>query len=87
MNFKPYKNNIEIEPQSKNKIIGDTAKFYLYGTVLAVGESVNPTIAVGDTIGYTLFGINEIQEASGVKHYFIQDDPDFILGIEKRNTE
>lgn len=83
--FLPYKKNILIFPQSRNKIIGDTSKFYLFGEVLAVGSEVSKEIEVGDTIGYTLWGLTEILEADGNKHYFIQDSSDFILGVSKKN--
>lgn len=79
--YKPYKNNILILPASKNKIIGDTSKFYLYGEVLDVGSEVKD-IKKGDTIGYTLWGLNEILEEDGTKHYFVQDNPDFILAVK-----
>lgn len=84
MIFKPFGNNILISPKSKEKIIGDTAKFYLFGKVLAVGDEVKK-IKVGDTIGYTLWGLNEILEADGTKHYFVQENQDFILGINNEN--
>lgn len=79
MIIKPYKNNIQISPSSKNKIIGDTAKFFLFGEVLAIGSEVKD-IKVGDTIGYTQWGINKI-EKGGVEHFFIQDNPDFVLAV------
>jgi len=78
--WKPYKQNIAIEPISKNKIIGDTSKFYLIGKVIGVGSEVKD-IKVGDKIGYTLWGLTEILDEQGVRHMFIKDDPDFILGV------
>lgn len=80
MNFRPFGNNILVQPEDKKKIIGETSKYYLFGKVLGVGEDVKK-IKVGDTIGYTLWGLCEIQEADGTKHYFIQENSDFILGI------
>ncbi len=77
-----YGNNIEIIPESKNKVIGDTSKYYLFGKVASVGQLVKD-IEVGDTIGYTLWGLNEILESNGTKHFYIQDNPDFILAIKK----
>lgn len=82
-NYKPYGNNILIKPESKNKIIGDTSKFYLFGEVLDVGDSVK-TIKAGDKIGYTLWGLNKIIEADGTEHFFVQDNSDFILGVIKK---
>lgn len=83
MLFKPYRNNVLIKPASKGKIVGDTAMYYLYGEVLAVGEDVK-NIKVGDTIGYTLWGLSEILEADGTKHFYVKDDPKFILGISSK---
>lgn len=79
-NWSAYANNILIKPFEKNKIIGDTSKYYLYGQVLSVGDEVEK-IKVGDTIGYTMWGVTEIVMADGAKHFFVQDTPDFVLGI------
>lgn len=83
--WQPFGNNILIAPESKNKIIGDTSKYYLFGKVLAVGSSVNKEIEVGDTIGFTLWGMNKIIEADGTEHFFVQDNPDFVLGLIKHD--
>ena len=79
-NWKAYGDNIKIAPKSKDKIIGDTSKFYLYGEVLDIGNEVK-TIKIGDTIGFTLWGLNEILEADGTKHFFVKDNPSFILAV------
>lgn len=84
--WKAYNNNILVKPVEKNKIIGDTSKYYLYGDVLSVGDQVK-NIKVGDTIGYVMWGICEIVMADGIKHFFIQDNPDFILGILSKDEE
>ncbi len=82
--WEAFGRNIRVIPKSKNKIIGDTAKYFLYGEVVSVGEDVKK-IKVGDTIAYTLFGINEVvlesetALSSAEKHYLIQEDSDFIL--------
>lgn len=81
-NIIPYGNNILILPESKNKIIGDTSKYFLYGKVLAVGNDVPKFIKEGDTIAYTLWGLNKL-EKDGKEYFFIQDNPDFILAIIK----
>ncbi len=81
--WQSFGNNIRVIPKSKNKIIGDTAKFFLYGEVVSVGEDVKK-IKVGDEIAYTLFGINEVLLESGEKHYLIQESPDFILEVLRK---
>lgn len=78
--YKPYGKNILIKPTSKDKVIGDSSKFYLFGEVLDVGSEVKK-IKKGDTIGHTLWGLNKIVEANGIEHFFVQDNDDFILGI------
>lgn len=97
--WQPYGNNILISPMSKNKIIGDTSRFFLFGEVLAVGESVGTwrflwwnflkkdAIKPGDTISYTQWGINKIEDEDKVEHFFVQDNPDFILGVIKNGQE
>lgn len=81
--IQPYKTNICVLPQSKNKIIGDTSKFFLFGEVLAVGSAVSKEIEVGDTIHFTLWGLTESVAENGEKTYFVQDNADFVLGVEK----
>lgn len=85
-NWKPFGNNILIAPESKNKIIGDTSKYFLYGKVLAVGDKVFSGIEVGDTIGYTLWGLNKL-EKDGEEFFFLQDNPDFVLGLIKHDNQ
>lgn len=84
MTFPPYGNNLLIAPASKNKIIGDTSKFYLYAEVLDVGNEVK-NIKKGNWVGFTLWGLNEILEADGTKHFYVKDDPKFILGVNRDN--
>ena len=86
MTFKPFGNNILINPKDKGKIIGETATKYLYGEVLEVGDEVKK-IKKGDTIGFTLWGLTELVEDSGVKHYFIQENQDFILGVAENENK
>lgn len=82
LKFKAYGRNIIVEPENKKKVIGDTAMYHLFGKVLSVGDEVKK-IKVGDIIGFTMWGVNELVEANGKKHFFVQDNEDFILGIIK----
>ena len=38
-------------------------------------------IKVGDTIGFTKWGISKIIMEDGVEEFFVQDNSDFILGV------
>lgn len=80
--WESFGRNIRVVPKSKEKIIGDTAKYFLYGEVVSVGDEVKK-VKIGDTIAYTLFGINEVLLESGEKHYIIQESDDFILEVLK----
>lgn len=82
--WQPYGDNIKFQPSSKNKVIGDSSKYYLYGTVLAVGEDVKK-IRPGDQIGYTLWGLKDIEMADGTKTFYIKDTPQFILAVIRGN--
>ena len=84
MDWKAYKTNIKIAPVSMNKIIGDTRKFRLYGTVLDVGSEVKD-IQVGDMVVFVKWGMTEIEMADGTKDYFLEDKPYFILAVIKKD--
>lgn len=79
-NWKPFGKNILFVPQGKEKVIGDTAKFFLYGKVLAVGDAVK-TVKVGQTISFTQWALNKIVMADKSEHYFCAEDDDLILAI------
>ncbi len=79
-NWSPFGKNILFSPQSKDKIIGDTAKYLLYGKVLAVGDKVEK-VKVGSTISYTQWALNKIVMADGSEHFFCKEDDEFILAI------
>lgn len=82
--FLPYRTNILIKPAKKDIVLSDRAdapKYWLYGTVLAVGSEVKD-IGVGDTVAYDKFGIKDVDK-EGQKYFFIADDPNFVLGVIK----
>lgn len=78
--WKPFGRNIMFAPLSKDKIIGDTSKFFLIGTVLAIGDKVEK-IKVGDVISYTQWALNKIITPNGEEAFFCQEDDDFILAV------
>lgn len=79
MEIKPFGNQILIKPVEKKQIILSQSKnFCDYGVVTAIGDKVEK-IKVGDTIGYTVWGLNHL-EIDGIKHYFVPEDERFILG-------
>lgn len=79
MNIKPFGNNILVKPTEKKQVlVSDRASLCEYGEVIAVGDDVTK-IKVGETIGYTVFGVNSL-EINDTKHYFIPETAEFILG-------
>jgi len=82
--WKPFGRNIMFAPLSKDKIIGDTSKFFLIGTVLAIGSEVK-TVKVGDQIGYTQWALNKIVTPDKKEAFFCHEDDDYILGIYDSN--
>lgn len=81
----PFGKNILVKPALKNKVIGDKAMYRLYGEVLAIGDEVKK-VKVGDTLGWTLFGIEEIVEEDGSKIFLVQENDDFILAVKRNET-
>jgi hypothetical protein len=78
--WKPFGRNILFSPRSKEKIIGDTSKFFLLGEVIAVGEDVTK-IKKGDCIGFTQWAVNKIVMPDGQERFFCKENDDFILGV------
>jgi len=82
MKIQPYKTQILIKPSEKKQVlVSDNKSFCEYGEVVAVGSQV-ADIKIGDKIGYVIWGLNHL-EIDGERHYFVPDDPRFILGIIK----
>lgn len=80
--IQPFGNQILVEPIEKKQILVTNQKSLCeYGTVIAIGDEVNK-IKVGDTVGYTIWGINSL-EIDGKKHYFLPEDQQFLLGTIK----
>lgn len=75
-----FGSNILFAPQKKDKVIGDTSKFLLYGKVLAVGDEVKK-IKVGDTICFTQWALNKVVMEDQTEHFFVKEDDDLILGV------
>lgn len=82
----PFGNNILFLPQSKNKIVGDTSRFFLYGRVIDIGDDVK-TVKVGDVIGVTQWALNKIVMEDKSEHYFCPENSDFILGILRNEAQ
>lgn len=80
--WKPFGKNIVFEPTRKDKVVGDTSKFFLYGIVIAVGDKVE-NIKAGDIIGYTQWSLNKIIMADKTEVFFCKEDDDFVVGILK----
>ncbi len=79
MEIEPFGIQILVRPIEKKQIlVSDRKPLCEYGVVIAVGDEVQK-IKVGDTIGYTVWGLNHL-EIDGTKHYFVPEDSRFILG-------
>lgn len=76
----PFGNNIRFQPQKKDKIIGDTSKYYLYGKVLSIGDEVIK-VKPGDTIEVTQWALNKTIMQDGEERFYVQENSDFILNI------
>ena len=78
-NITPFGNNILVKPHAKKQVITpESGTLCEYGDVVAVGSGVTE-IKIGDTIGYTPWGINSLQ-INDEKFYFIPEDQQFLLG-------
>lgn len=76
----PFGKNIRFQPASKDKIIGDNSKYWLYGTVLAVGNDVQH-VKIGDTIEITQWALNKTIMADNEERFYVKEDDEFILNI------
>ena len=78
MTIKPFGNNILVKPHERDTILKSAeGSLSEYGEVIAIGDSVQ-SIKVGDTIGFTIFGINAL-EVDGKKAYLVPETSEFIL--------
>lgn len=80
MKVKPFGDRILIKPiERKTVLVSDDGTLNEYGEVIAIGEDVK-RIKMGDKIGFSVFGIEKlvIEEE---KFYFIQESPEFLLGV------
>lgn len=77
---KPFGTNIRFKPRSKDKIIGDTSKYWLYGDVVAVGSGVS-RIKVGDVIEITQWALNKTIMEDKEERFYVKEDDEFILNV------
>jgi len=77
MTIKPFGKRIHIKPEAyKSAFIGEVA-LVEKGEVLAIGDAVEK-IKVGDTVLFTVFGVDKIK-LEDQDYYFIMEDDAFIL--------
>lgn len=78
--IKPFGDRILVKPEERKQVlISDDGTLNEYGTVLAVGPDVK-VIKEGDKIAFSVFGIEKVVIGDD-KHYFIQENPEFLLAI------
>lgn len=76
--IKPFGKYIMVEPfKDMNSILGNDA-LSEYGKVTAIGPEVEK-IQVGDTIGFSVFGVEKLIISDEVKYYFIAENTEFLL--------
>lgn len=76
----PFGNRILIKPFEKEQVlVPDDGTLNEYGTVVAIGPDVK-VVKVGDKLGFSVFGVEKLVIGED-KHYFIQEDPEFLLAI------
>ncbi len=74
----PFGINILIEPFKKKEIaVGEDGTLNEYGKVLAIGKDVK-YIAVGDVVGFTVWGIQKLMVDDEV-FYLVPEKDEFIL--------
>lgn len=76
--IKPFGNQILVEPTKADRVIGEERSLCQYGKVIEIGSEVKH-IKKGDTIGFTTWGVNDL-EIEEIKYYFVMEDSRFILG-------
>lgn len=80
-NIIPFGYNILVEPvKRKRHVVSDQASLCEYGKVIALGKDCTGQIKVGDTIGYTVWGLKHL-EIGDTRYYFVPESDDFILGV------
>lgn len=77
---KPFGKNIRFKPRSKDKIIGDTSKYWLFGDVTAIGDKVQ-NIKVGDVIEVTQWALNKTIMEDKEERFYVKEDDEFILNV------
>lgn len=76
----PFGKNIRFAPRSKDKIIGDTSKYWLFGNVVAIGDEVQK-IKVGDVIEVTQWALNKTIMEDKEERFYVKEDDEFILNV------
>ncbi len=83
----PFGYNILVEPIKKKQVlVSDQASLCEYGKVVAVGSDCSGQIKVGDTIGYTVWGLKHL-EIGDSRYYFVPESDDFLLGVIHEPSE
>lgn len=78
--FKPYNNQVLIEPIIQTSMLSETKPPEM-GTVVTVGNKVS-FVKKGDTIYFRSWGMSETPEIGGKKYTLVECTPEFVLGKE-----
>lgn len=74
----PFGDQILVKPIEKQQVlVSDDGTLSEYGEVIAIGDKCT-TIKVGDKVGFSVFGVEKLV-IDEQKHYFIRENPEFLL--------
>lgn len=77
--IRPYGAWLLIKPvEHAQVLVSDDGTLSEYGEVIAVGDACSGKIKVGDTVGFSVFGVEKLV-IDEQKYYFIKCDDEFLL--------
>lgn len=81
MTIRPYGDYLLVKPHERKQVLRvDDGALSEYGEVVALGEGCNESIKIGDTIGFSVFGVEKLV-IDEEKYYFIRQNAEFLLCV------
>lgn len=79
MKIKPYGDYLLVKPVEKAQVlVSDDGTLSEYGKVIAKGPACSEAIKLGDTVGFSVFGVEKLV-IDDEKHYFLRENAEFLL--------